>query len=57
MQFQVVERLGVVRTPILDKIAQHRRIEPSAAAGAALEHDIAALQDRTFRRRLRIPRT
>ena len=24
----------------MDKIAQHRRIEPSAAAGAALEHDV-----------------
>ena len=40
MQLQVVERLRVVRAPVLYKVGQHSRIKAAASACTALEHDV-----------------
>ena len=40
MELEVVQGLGIVRTPVLDEIREHGRIKTSAAAGAALKHDV-----------------
>ena len=40
VEFEVVQRLGVVGTPVLDKVCEHGGIKSSAAAGAAFKHDV-----------------